>query len=243
MYVRNFFKAWFSDWLALMSGAPTVPLAVLALYVSSTPFRILYGSLAVACAVLTSYRIWLKERKALEGEQDKNQFPRIDAKFTRIQIVPRLGTVPLGAAINQQAFVSDYDIFAEVFLVNQSQVACTIQRYEGTAQVNGHDLKIGQEAELGRHDLVFDLPNGSVRRDEMLFLPASLDRVALQRGIGYRGWLRFELAGLRNTDKDQVQFGLTIVDSFDRKHSVTKQELDSTGRVEERPGPRIRVLG
>ena len=242
MYAKSFFKAWFSDWLALMSGAPTVPLAILALYVSSKPYRILYGSLAVACAILTSYRIWLKERLALELERKKNQFPQIDAKFIHLQVVPRLETVPLRAATDNQTFASDYDIFVEVFLVNQSEVVCTVQRYEAKAELNGLGLKISQERDLGRHDLVFDIPNGRKRREEMNYLATALEGVALQRGIGVRGWLRFELAGVRNTDIDQVQFGLTIVDSFSGRHIVSKKELDASGRVEQRPGPVVRTL-
>jgi hypothetical protein len=62
------------------------------------------------------------------------------------------------------------------------------------------------------------------------------------KGIGHRGWLRFELLGVRNTDVDQVQFGLVLVDSFDGRHTVVRQELDPLGRIRERPGPRVIVL-
>ena len=58
-----------------MSGPATVPLAILALYVSSHALRALYGALAVLCAGYTSYKIWLNERTALDAERAKNRRP------------------------------------------------------------------------------------------------------------------------------------------------------------------------
>jgi hypothetical protein len=146
-----------SDLFALMSGAPSVPLAVLALYVSSKPYRILYSTLAILCAVFASYRVWVKEHIALEAEQAKNRLPRVEAKFTRMQIVPRLGTVPLDAARNPNLiYASDYDVMAEVYLTNLSDIACTIQRYEGTLLLNGHPLNTTQVEDVSHYELFFN---------------------------------------------------------------------------------------
>ena|SRR5450631_1038061 len=67
MHFKELLSAWWSHWLTRISGPATVPLAVLALYVSSHTLRALY---AVLCAGFTSYKIWLNERIALEAERD-----------------------------------------------------------------------------------------------------------------------------------------------------------------------------
>jgi hypothetical protein len=243
VYVKQFLKAWVSDWLTLMSGAPTVPLALLALYVSSKPYRLLYGTLALFCAAFTSYRIWFKERLALEAERAKNRLPRIEAKFTRLQIMPRLNTIPIEAARNPNLiYAADYDVLAEVYLTNLSEIACTVQRYEASALLDGHGLDITQVESLRDYELFFDRANGGGRREALASLLTALEGVALNKGIGYRGWLRFELLGARNTEIERVEFRLVLVDSFDGRHPVVRKELEGPGRIGPRVGPAIRFL-
>jgi hypothetical protein len=226
-----------------MSGAPTVPLAFLALYVSSKPFRVLYGSLALICAASTSYRIWLKEHLAFELEQAKNQLPRIEVKFIRLRIQPRLNTVPLDIAANpNQVYASDYDVMAELYLVNQSDIPCTVQYFEGEAVLNGHYLRTSRVEDLSMYQLLFEQANGGTIRENLSNLATLLSGVALEKGIGHRGWLRFELLGVGNTDVDQIQFALTLVDSFDGKHKVVRKELEASGQIRPRQGPRITRL-
>jgi len=90
MRIKEFLKAWWSDWLTRMSGPLTVPFAILALYVSSQSFRVLYAVLAIVCAIYTSYRIWLTERLRVEtlthelGER-QNRRPYDDERQGRAQ--------------------------------------------------------------------------------------------------------------------------------------------------------------
>jgi hypothetical protein len=61
--LQQFIKAIWADWGARMSGPPTIPLAILALFVSNGALRILYASLAVSCGLYTCFAVWSKERK------------------------------------------------------------------------------------------------------------------------------------------------------------------------------------
>jgi hypothetical protein len=81
----QFFKAFSEDWLAKMSGPPTVPLTIAAFFVPNRLLKILLGTLAVLCAVVASYRVWAKEHMKLEIA--KQGRPVLTASF-----------LPLGAA-------------------------------------------------------------------------------------------------------------------------------------------------
>src|ERR1700735_2115447 len=76
----QFLWAIVADWGALMSGIPTVPLAIAALYVSNTKFKVLYGCLAVVCGLFASFRVWLKERERYESEVSSHSL-RDDWKY------------------------------------------------------------------------------------------------------------------------------------------------------------------
>jgi len=59
---RTYLKAFSADLLTGMSGPLSVPFAALALWVSSASQRVLWGCLALLCAVFSSYRVWRNER-------------------------------------------------------------------------------------------------------------------------------------------------------------------------------------
>ncbi len=57
-YLRSFCANWFTR----MSGAPSVPLAFIALFVTPEWLRLLSGLLAITCAAAASYSVWRLER-------------------------------------------------------------------------------------------------------------------------------------------------------------------------------------
>jgi hypothetical protein len=79
--LAQFFRAFAGDWLALMSGPPAVPLAVLALYVSNQWLKTLFATLAILCGFVASFRIWAKERTRVEEEVAKRGRPELTATF------------------------------------------------------------------------------------------------------------------------------------------------------------------
>lgn len=69
--LRQFFSAIWSDWGSRMSGPFTVPLGVLAFWVSGGIYKILWGVLASTSAMATIFIVWLNERKKVEGVELK----------------------------------------------------------------------------------------------------------------------------------------------------------------------------
>ena len=67
-----------------MSGPPTVPLAIAAFFVPNHRLRILFGSVAVLCAFVSSFRVWTKERASIEEEINKRGRPELTATFQRL---------------------------------------------------------------------------------------------------------------------------------------------------------------
>lgn len=87
---RTYFKAFFADVLAGMSGPLSVPFAALALWVSGHWQKTLWGCLAVASALFGSYRVWRNERKAANEQlaskdaQIASLTQELNAKITAI---------------------------------------------------------------------------------------------------------------------------------------------------------------
>jgi hypothetical protein len=53
-----FVKSFSHTWVSAMSGSPTVPFAILALYLTDTYAKSLFGAMALICGVLSSYLVW-----------------------------------------------------------------------------------------------------------------------------------------------------------------------------------------
>lgn len=223
MRLKQFLKALSSDWLILMSSAPTVPLAVLALYVSSPLYRLLYGVLAVICAGFACFRVWREERIALESEQAKNQLPVIEAELERVYIDP-LGT----RCVN---------VFVLATLHNLNAVIPTaIKSYELSLRKEGKDYSSVQRS-IANYELLLDAPQ-HLMADAGGLPPGSLsalaDRVTdsspLKRGIPANGWLLFFFPDLwfwpLKEDGSPLATAesvtLTVTDAFGKKHTVSK---------------------
>src|SRR5258708_30055807 len=78
---RNFLTAFTGSWLATVSGALSVPFAIIALYVSNWYQKILWGVLAIAGALYASYLVWSEKNQALE--ELRTQFQSEKARNTR----------------------------------------------------------------------------------------------------------------------------------------------------------------
>src|SRR5438270_13253980 len=84
--LRQFLQAILEDWGSRMSGPLTVPLTVLAFYVSNNAYKFLYTLLALLCGFYTVFSIWLKERKRYESEvlshSLRDDWKYLQGKFT-----------------------------------------------------------------------------------------------------------------------------------------------------------------
>lgn len=60
---KAFIHALGGRWFTAMSGPLSVPFAFLALFLGNTGLKVLFGVLAVTCAVFSSYWVWRQERQ------------------------------------------------------------------------------------------------------------------------------------------------------------------------------------
>ena len=68
--IKEFLLAFVPQWATAMSGGLSVPLAIIALFVSNDVARIVLGLTAVVCFTVSSYLVWERERfHAIEAEE------------------------------------------------------------------------------------------------------------------------------------------------------------------------------
>lgn len=206
-----------------MSGPATVPLAIAALKVSSMQYRILFIVLAVFCAGFTSYRVWLKERVALEAEQAKNQFPLIEGELERVYIDP-LGT----RCVNVFLLATVHNLNA--------MIPAGIKSYELSLRKEGRDYSSVRRS-LENYELQLEGPAHLIA-DAGGLLPGVLPDLAkrvtdsnpLKRGIPVSGWLLFffpdlwfwplQADGSHLSSAESVT--LVVADGFGKKHVVSR---------------------
>jgi hypothetical protein len=78
---RDFIRAFWPNWFALMSGGPSVPAAMSALYVDELWAKIALWITAFTCLVLSAYFVWRPERKKIIELHDKIS-PKITCSFS-----------------------------------------------------------------------------------------------------------------------------------------------------------------
>jgi len=74
---RTFLLSYTDRWLTLMSGAPSVPLTIAAIFIESVWAKIGLAMLAVFCLGLASFLVWRQERERALGLEQ-----RLKPKFT-----------------------------------------------------------------------------------------------------------------------------------------------------------------
>jgi hypothetical protein len=60
--VQDFVRAYCANWFSLMSGGPSVPAAVLAVFVTNASAKILLGLTAAVLFIISSFFVWRAER-------------------------------------------------------------------------------------------------------------------------------------------------------------------------------------
>ena len=192
----RFLSAIWSDWLARMSGPLTVPFAVAALLLPSTAAKMLFAALAVIAALLTCYRVWVKEFDRAEVEKAKNEAvaPKMDISI--LCAIPR-GKSGLGLT----------DLFFNVRLVLEQPIEVAIQNFT---------LTIFDEAQSVTLTAIHDVPHWvvvkkkrpSFRPTDFFHVPCDpLPNELKRRGDPVQGWIHFPCDSL--------------VESFVQRRSLT----------------------
>lgn len=82
-------KAVFGQWLTKMSGPLTVPFTILAFFVPQTWLKLLFATLAILSAGVSSYVIWAAERNTVCHLSDRLS-PKLEVSDIRVQRSPNI---------------------------------------------------------------------------------------------------------------------------------------------------------
>lgn len=115
MYIREYLRAYWNDWISLMSGVASVGFTFWALLTEPTNVNLRKGLWVVSalCFVLGSYRVWAKERVEalrLQAESEK-EINQIIGEFEEIKaniILTTLEDVLAAELIKLKAFIHKY---------------------------------------------------------------------------------------------------------------------------------------
>ncbi len=120
-----------------------------------------------------------------------------------------------------------FDVLSELFLVNES-CDVTVKSVRAEAElVNEGWVRMTQQRDLGDYELI--LGGDRRNRRDLESLMDKIDGVVLKRGIGYRGWLRFQVQATEEQTKDKVNVKMWIVDALGKEHGITlaaENEID-----------------
>jgi hypothetical protein len=222
--VKLFFKSMFSEWGSGLSGPPSIPLAILALYTSVPALRIAYGTGAVILGFFSAYRVW-------RGEYDRAE--RELARHTRPQIVPEVLACFWDVSKLEGTNVLQTYIYAFIGLVNLTDVDTLIKQYELEVSWQGNEgdsvAGVNDSAFLGgkiRYPGQPVIP-GSRHEDGVTLTPISTisssinQQTPLKKGLHVTGGIAIpiNLTHMGAYETFSASMILKVTDSFDGIHS------------------------
>jgi hypothetical protein len=208
MYIKDFFARMLRDWVALMSGGASIIAGFLAAYfqvVANSPKTLLWLVSGI-CLVITTYRVWANEHRALLDEQAKNSRPKISGTIRKVKVSYHTISVPHDP---RSVIAMDVDFF------NERPVPTTLKHFELEITCNDKTY-IADELYLGT--ITGDYRGET--RGAVYNLGNSLNAEALEFGHHKAGWLQFNLDGVKAEDIDGCSKVLIITDGFDIKHRI-----------------------
>jgi hypothetical protein len=132
---KEFFRSMFSRWLTALSGPLSVLPAFLSVYASSNFARIVYGGLALAGLLITSYGLWRNERlRVIELERS------LDPKLT-IQFIPGTSAFVTETTVNDSTFPPEFQraLFFRVMPQCNAQTNNCLGVLKGVKKLDGHE--------------------------------------------------------------------------------------------------------
>jgi hypothetical protein len=226
----KFLSAIGSDWLARMSGPLTVPFTLAALWFSSTAARISFAVLAVVAALLTCYRIWVKEYDRAEAEEAKNINSRIEGEIRRGYLEHRKAelTYVLGGA--KYVWVTVPRQFCYVYFlidaVNCNDASATLRPDLSSVEltVNGNTF----------HGKCSPIPTGLGVNDDfrkVKLISDAFNVSPLRRAVPWMGELGFVIEsfdGSLTEGKDTLlaSVRIKVVDSIKKTHALENKNLE-----------------
>jgi hypothetical protein len=104
---RDFIRAFWPNWFAMMSGGPSVPAAIIAYYVDNPWAKVALWATAFGCLILAAYLVWRAERqKAMRlAEQVTPKF-KLSFDQEKRGIVPAVLVIPwVGATTTRASYI------------------------------------------------------------------------------------------------------------------------------------------
>lgn len=195
-----FVRAFGARWFVAMSGPFTVPIAVLlAFFVDSKFQKVLFTTLAVVCAVFSSYWIWRRERKAklavqeeLAAERAKNAIAVIRASIT---------CVVLDHSYDTKRATSYCTLILRAVVCNESAMPATIRDFKCRLSLNGDEF-YGRRVPVTGYERVQEILEHRAweptrrRVKEQLRDLVSGNEVPLTNSEHRDGWLAFQFPDL-----------------------------------------------
>jgi hypothetical protein len=122
MFVREYARALWEDWVALMSGVASVVFAVWAAYFPPADVfaaRTLLWVAAVLCFLVSSYRIWANEHRKLLEETERHTSPNPTGRIGEVYIEDT------GTERQEESY-----LVIQVFVENHGATPVTLQQYD-----------------------------------------------------------------------------------------------------------------
>jgi hypothetical protein len=160
------------------------------------------------------------------AQQQLNR-PSLRATILSIQVIPRVWDLPLNEAFAATARNPiDYDILAELQVVNESDPSVTIGDFDGTLIINKKEISMTYVARMFDY-VMHTTQTADGERNVSSNLSSLMDQVkdkALAKGIAYRGWVRFEAKQLEHIDGQKLRIKIWVLDTLGGKHSVKQDK-------------------
>jgi hypothetical protein len=170
--LSTYLRAFFSDWLTIMSGPLSVPLTALALFTPQRAYKILFGTFAVLCWIYGSFRVWREER--LAGHAAHEKYASAIAEFTeQLREAVRIAELRWSQVDRPELNVTDSAVCQQIdeFLgaVEKLYSSCPAEMDSQPLRTASEKLHATRNHRMGRHivsrdeaDKVCDLMRGAL---------------------------------------------------------------------------------
>ena len=164
----------------------------------------------------------------------KLKLPKIVARYTNARVFPNLHTATMRDMIDTETKTPgweqrklDWNWLMEVQLVNDSETPTTIDHVGAKVRINRETKKAKLVDELSKFiiDMGYDAncKSCSFSGEQYRQLPdllKTLQDKPLTKGIGYRGWIGFEVKQISQGDINRAKLDMSFVDALGDEHRV-----------------------
>jgi hypothetical protein len=159
--------------------------------------------------------------------QQQLKRPSLRVTILSIQVIPRVWDVPLNEVFAATACNPiDYDILAELQVVNESDPSVTIGDFEGKMIIGRKEISMTYVARMFDY-VMHTTQTADGEWNVSTELSPLMDQVkdkALAKGIPYRGWVRFEAKQSEHVDGQKLRVKIWVLDTLGGRHSVKQDK-------------------